>query len=106
MFSGQIWPRNSDQISKHPTKKGVGDIDALRLLMPNLTHIGKLRRRDCGAVADWLIEHDDSALELWSQRPLPADSPFAKPETHAVSLGALVGPNWARRNFVEVMTPV
>lgn len=94
---------------RHPheiTAWGVGDIEALTLLMPYVTHIGKLRRRDCGAVAHWTIDRHRSALELWSQRPLPADSPFAKPDTHATSMGALVGPYWSRKNFTEIMNPV
>lgn len=85
---------------------GIGHIDSLRALMPYVTHVGKLRHHDCGAVATWKIERDDEAVHLWTNRPLPKSSEFATAISHAPSIGALVAPYWQRTQHTEILLPV
>lgn len=85
---------------------GVGDIEALRALLPYLTHVGKLHHHDHGAVAGFTVEADERAREGWKRRALPADSPHAGSDDFAAAVGALAAPYWKRETHREVRVPL
>lgn len=82
----------------------VEDMDVFTQLLPRITHIGKLRHWDFGAVANVQCVDDESARARWTQRALPVGSQFAG--NHAVSVGALQSPYCRKSLHTEVMMPL
>lgn len=69
-------------------------------LLPWITHIGKLRHKDFGAVRSFAMIDDPAAAQEWARRNLPVLSPFAT--RHRRGVGALVSPAWLREKHLEV----
>jgi len=79
----------------------VRDMHRFEELLPWVTHIGKLRHKDYGAVSSFSVDIDPAAMHLWSQRNLPPDSDQAT--RHVPAAGALASPYWKRENHREVL---
>ena len=82
----------------------VEDMARFQGLLPWVTHIGKLRHKDWGAVASFVIAEDTEADVLWRRRNLPVASPFAS--EHAPAAAGLVSPYWKRENHTDVLVYV
>lgn len=79
----------------------VENMEIFRRLLNWVTHIGKLRHKDMGAVAAVEIATDPAATERWSIRNLPVGSSAAS--RHVPAVGALVSPYWKRAQHVEML---
>lgn len=79
----------------------VEDSSRFESLLPWITHIGKLRHKDYGAVSSYSVDCDPTALEVWGKRNLPIGSDRAA--QHAPSVGGLVSPYWKRVNHTEIL---
>lgn len=80
----------------------VDDMALFSTLLPWVTHIGKLRHRDYGAVSSFTITEDDEARSDWCHRTLPVGSQNALPN-HVPAMGALRSPYWKRENHTSVL---
>lgn len=87
-------------VSKVTAWAMVKDMHRVQELLPWVTHIGKLKARDFGAVKTFELHEDAQAVERWSHRNLPASSPFAT--QHARGIGGLVSPYWERSKHREI----
>lgn len=85
---------------------GVGDIDAVRDLLSEITSIGKLRRRANGSVKLIEIIEDQDAARLWARRVLPSGSDSVAVEPMAGMLSPLRAPYWKRENAVTSLVPI
>lgn len=74
----------------------VDDMDRVEQLLNWVTHIGKLRHKDHGAVQRFEVRADPLATERWHRRNLPLKSSFAT--GHPTAIGALFAPYWKREN--------
>ena len=79
----------------------IEDMERFEQLLPWVTAIGKLHHKGKGAVKSFVVAHDETANEVWSQRNLPSGSPFAI--QHAPTIGGLKSPYWKRENHVELV---
>ena len=80
---------------------GVGNIDAIRALLPWVTHIGKLRHKDFGAVNSFTVTPDDANAKNWTRRTLPQASPEAT--SHVAAMKCLSAPYWNRERMVPAL---
>lgn len=78
----------------------IEDLDRVRALLPWISHIGKLRHKDFGAVRSFEMVEDASAAARWQRRNLPLHSPFGV--QHLNGSGCLISPYWARENQREI----
>ena len=86
----------------------IGDPQALRELLRQVTFLGKMHARGAGQVQQIDVDEDDHALVAWTNRSLPVSSPLLAADGAGRSdmLGALRAPYWKRENFqvVKVLT--
>lgn len=79
---------------------GVGDLAAVRLLLAQVSALGRITRNGWGAISKMKIEPDDDALEKWRYRTLP--SAFEKTEWHYKGIGTVRPPYWRRDAWESV----
>ncbi len=79
----------------------VNDMERFGSLLPWITHIGKLRHKDSGAVSAFSVSEDPVAKTRWLQRNLPKGSGVAS--SHAPAVGGLVSPYWKREAHKEIL---
>lgn len=103
----------ADELVAYVVADGLAGLDRLLELLPYLTHIGKLRRLDLGALASIHLTVDKAAHQRWADRPLPIDAQpdevgrdgaAGADQAHAVqAIAALDGPNYDRRRHVPTL---
>jgi len=79
---------------------GVGDISAVRLLLNQVSALGKLTRNGWGTISDMRIGFNNDAEEKWCYRTLP--SVFERTEWHYPAVGGVTPPYWKRERWVTV----
>jgi CRISPR type IV-associated protein Csf3 len=79
---------------------GVGDINAVSVLLALVSALGKVTRNGWGTISDVQIEHDDEGQDKWRHRTLP--SVFEPTEWHTPGIGSTRPPYWRREAWEPV----
>lgn len=85
----------------------IGDRKGIEILLARLTHYGKLASRGAGRIVSFVVERDDTAIDRWKQRVLPAESEFAKDDSrYATTVSTLQAPYWDYKKSGVVRMPI
>jgi CRISPR type IV-associated protein Csf3 len=78
----------------------VGDTDAVRSLLSEIKHVGRLGRMGYGLIVETTVEHDEDAATMWKLRHLPW-----REDGYIPCFGNVKAPYWEKTTMTEVFAP-